>query len=642
MADISKITLPNGSEYNVKDFTARTESVTSASISGSGLLEFRNSAGNLLFTLPLDPLYIPFTNIANFFARSTNQISALSVIVGSPSQDLHGYDSPWPAGGGKNKLKYPYASGSSVSANNVTYTVNSDESITITTNGTASAQTDFFLWGGSSTYEDVGLSSGTYTFSIESSASLTSGTLQTFLREDGVTNTLFDQNVTGTSWNASTAISDTAGHRWLLRVASGKAVNTTIKIQVEAGSTATAWEPYSNECPITGYTGVNIYDDPKYGGTVAWNQYANGYSYTANSGAKTFNLISGCQIIQGHKLFMSIQKSGTNSNNLDIYLFTRQNNTNNAFLFRVAAGNTEKNPATIKSAVQDGVGGHANSNGNAWIYHAATDVDLSNFMLIDLTAMFGSTIADYIYSLERNTAGAGVAWFRNLFPKDYYAYNAGETTCVSAVNDDPYWKKTVDWTSAAGTVYSWTLEALTGKLTVTHAGITLNGSESWSGGGTNGFYTQVNGLNKLNNYANSILCDKLKTYATNSGQDFKNADTGITGYYDASGNYPSQNWIYAKVSGISTGADLKTWLQSNPLQVVYELATPVEYTLTPQQVEALMGQNYVWADIGDIRIDFHYSDVLPLVTPNDNGKIMMVVNGAWSKVNLPVYNGGVN
>ena len=46
-------------------------------------------------------------------------------------------------------------------------------------------------------------------------------------------------------------------------------------------------------------------------------------------------------------------------------------------------------------------------------------------MLIDLTAMFGSTIADYIYSLEQATAGAGVAWFRNLFGADYYPYNAG-------------------------------------------------------------------------------------------------------------------------------------------------------------------------------------------------------------------------
>lgn len=50
---------------------------------------------------------------------------------------------------------------------------------------------------------------------------------------------------------------------------------------------------------------------------------------------------------------------------------------------------------------------------------------VDNIMLIDLTQMFGSTIADYIYSLEQATPGAGVAWFKKLFPKPYYAYDAG-------------------------------------------------------------------------------------------------------------------------------------------------------------------------------------------------------------------------
>lgn len=55
------------------------------------------------------------------------------------------------------------------------------------------------------------------------------------------------------------------------------------------------------------------------------------------------------------------------------------------------------------------------------------------FICIDLTQMFGSTIADYIYSLEQATAGAGVAWFKKLFPKDYYEYNAGELISVSGL-----------------------------------------------------------------------------------------------------------------------------------------------------------------------------------------------------------------
>lgn len=53
--------------------------------------------------------------------------------------------------------------------------------------------------------------------------------------------------------------------------------------------------------------------------------------------------------------------------------------------------------------------------------------------IIDLTQMFGSTIADYIYSFEQSQAGAGVAWFKKLFPKDYYPYNAGELLSVEGL-----------------------------------------------------------------------------------------------------------------------------------------------------------------------------------------------------------------
>ena len=57
---------------------------------------------------------------------------------------------------------------------------------------------------------------------------------------------------------------------------------------------------------------------------------------------------------------------------------------------------------------------------------------LRNVQVFDLTQMFGSAIADYIYTIEQNTPGAGVAWFRKLFPKDYYAYNAGQLMSVNA------------------------------------------------------------------------------------------------------------------------------------------------------------------------------------------------------------------
>lgn len=60
-------------------------------------------------------------------------------------------------------------------------------------------------------------------------------------------------------------------------------------------------------------------------------------------------------------------------------------------------------------------------------------VQVRNFVIYDLTAMFGSTIADCIYSLGHT---AGIAWFKSLFPKDYYAYNAGEMLSVNVSSHD--------------------------------------------------------------------------------------------------------------------------------------------------------------------------------------------------------------
>lgn len=51
----------------------------------------------------------------------------------------------------------------------------------------------------------------------------------------------------------------------------------------------------------------------------------------------------------------------------------------------------------------------------------------------DLTAMFGTAIADYVYSLEQATAGSGIAYLRKygFFTKDYYPYTANTLQSVN-------------------------------------------------------------------------------------------------------------------------------------------------------------------------------------------------------------------
>ena len=63
-------------------------------------------------------------------------------------------------------------------------------------------------------------------------------------------------------------------------------------------------------------------------------------------------------------------------------------------------------------------------------------LQIKNVMCIDLTQMFGTDIADYVYQLEQSTAGSGIAWLKSLgfFTDDYYPYNAGEIKSVSGLS----------------------------------------------------------------------------------------------------------------------------------------------------------------------------------------------------------------
>lgn len=96
------------------------------------------------------------------------------------------------------------------------------------------------------------------------------------------------------------------------------------------------------------------------------------------------------------------------------------------------------------------------------------------FRLIDLTQMFGTAIADYIYNLEQSTAGAGVSLFKSLFPKDYYPYNAGElmsvkTSARETVGKNLFAPYTRSDSSANGVTWSYQGDSFTARGTATGA-----------------------------------------------------------------------------------------------------------------------------------------------------------------------------
>lgn len=172
--------------------------------------------------------------------------------------------------------------------------------------------------------------------------------------------------------------------------------------------------------------------DKLVGGTVAWNQllnsdkcttrttFSNGVfrvNYTSHDSTSKY-ILSSTAIDSSHKILITYNPVQLVENK-NVYL--RWYDGSN--YFGTYFGTEEKNII---------VTGHS-----ALILIqmevSAKEYDQSfRLQYFDLTQMFGRTIADYIYSLETATGGAGVAWFRNLFPNPYYAYDAGSLQSVQA------------------------------------------------------------------------------------------------------------------------------------------------------------------------------------------------------------------
>lgn len=163
-------------------------------------------------------------DVASFDDGNGSDALALTVNI-EPVQDFNGYDHPWPAGGGKNLIE------------------NSVYDVPESSNSTA-------IWTGNL--------NGTYTISID---------------KRGITSVVYPNQMAGyvtvdgktISLIYSTGYVTVSGNITNIRIYGSLAYARlvgTLRIQLESGSTATAWTPYSNICPITGWTGANIVVSP--------------------------------------------------------------------------------------------------------------------------------------------------------------------------------------------------------------------------------------------------------------------------------------------------------------------------------------------------------------------------------------------
>lgn len=192
----------------------------------------------------------------------------------------------------------------------------------------------------------------------------------------------------------------------------------------------------------------NRLNDKIVGGTVVWNQLfrvladaetsSNGVTISRNQdGTMTLNGTSNKTYInfatlsdamnQAHKYLLCL-KILNNPDNVSLYYSWL--NRNGMRTDSISNGES----CTICNQTEDLTQSEKSTGLTGFVTGTVfNDVKIS-VMVMDLTQMFGSTIADYIYSLEQATAGAGVTWFKKLFPKPYYKYNIGElmSVCTNA------------------------------------------------------------------------------------------------------------------------------------------------------------------------------------------------------------------
>ena len=151
------------------------------------------------------------------------------------------------------------------------------------------------------------------------------------------------------------------------------------------------------------------------------------------------------------------------------------------------------------------------------------------------------------------------------------------------------------------TVYGGVLDVTRGKLTVKTLYKTYNGSESWYTSGASGGEYRVSLAEVLDNVKYPTNSDEVlscncnmfvrktanQTYARNQGISYQTGN-GLR--------------IYANDYNTNNITPWKTLLANTPLQVVYELATPFDIDLTPEVISAIVGENNVFADCGNVTV----------------------------------------
>ena len=313
-------------------------------------------------------------------------------------------------------------------------------------------------------------------------------------------------------------------------------------LQLETGSTATTPMRYSNICPISGRTEVNVYQRSVnlFDGEL---EYGNINDNTGNnSGTSTSYFRS--------KNYIPVP---INSN---IYLYSPHRSGN----FHQFYYDKEKN--------------YLGYTGKGWnrVY------DLSTLNYHDKICYMRYRVSGNLVAEDAQTS---------------FNYPSTETGYI------PYNGQTIQ-IPLGQTIYGGSLDVVSGVLTVDHAAVNV-GDLTWSATSTTGVFMATI-TDKA--YFNDLVCSAFQTvsYALQASvmpnysiksHIHANEPGGATSY---------RKTIYIKDTDYSDADAFKTAMTEQT--IVYELYQPLTVQLSAQQISTLLGMNNVWSDAGDVNVDY--------------------------------------
>ena len=255
-----------------------------------------------------------------------------------------------------------------------------------------------------------------------------------------------------------------------------------------------------------------------------------------------------------------------------------------------------------------------------------------------------SSSISYGYTPYTFTTPAGCRWIQMQYNLASADFDTVQIEIGSTVTDYEEYQGTtvnIDWTTEAGTVYGGSLDVTTGVLTVDRKGVALNGTEEWSATSAESLDIYVLTVSDAVSVANDntsiqIISDKYKSVsaytATHTGR--KANSIAIVSNTRIFVTVPSGT--YADASAFEAA------LTNSPLQVVYKLATPITYNLTPTEVKTLLGTNNIWADTGDVDVDYRadtklYIERLTMPTEDDLVANSAISSGSFFMIGNTLY-----